>query len=218
MEMVFGCGALQRARSKECSATRWRDAPALAPLAGGRLAAGMRNGTIALWNLERGEAEAVLSGHTEAVMALTPFWDNRLASGSSNRTVRLWNLQTRKLDATLEGHTNQVRTLVELPKQRVASGSLDGTIRVWNLSVAPLRVKTLTGRGLAINALAPLIAEQIASGTGRYHRALGRRVGRRRELAKGARYLGHDAGGFAGWAACRRPARRLCDPLEPCFR
>jgi WD40 repeat protein len=87
--------------------------------------------TIKLWDLQTGQCQTTLEGHScwGTVWCLLP--DGRLASGSkaySDDTFKLWNLQTGQCEATLEGHTSGVAALALLPDGRLASGSGDRTI------------------------------------------------------------------------------------------
>jgi WD40 repeat protein len=102
---------------------------ALTVLADGRLALGLADDTIGLWNPATGVCDATL--HTGAVFALTVLADGRLASGSRDGTIKLWNPANGVCEATLEGHTAAVFALAVLSDGRLVSGSIDHTIRVW---------------------------------------------------------------------------------------
>jgi WD40 repeat protein len=111
-------------------------------------ASGSWDHTIRLWNVDRGLATIVLSGHADAVVALAFSPDGtRLASGSWDGTVRLWDPRTGAHVRTLEGHENFVLCLAWSADGRtLASGGADQSIRVWDAATGkPLH--TLRGHG-----------------------------------------------------------------------
>jgi len=84
---------------------------AVALLPDGRLAIGMEDGTIKLWNVQTGKCEATLEEHSDRVTALVLLPDGWLASGSWDHTIRLWDVQTGECKAILEGHSKRVTAL-----------------------------------------------------------------------------------------------------------
>lgn len=105
-------------------------------LPGGTLASAARDAVIHLWDIETGEIQATLRGHTDAILDLALSTDGRtLASaGGWDRTVRIWDLPQAQELWTLTGHTAQV-TGVSFGTQRatLASGSWDESVRLWDL-------------------------------------------------------------------------------------
>jgi hypothetical protein len=63
----------------------------LAVLPDGRLACGINDGTVRVWDLHKNES-LTLQGHEDSVDALAVLPDGRLASSSSDGTVRVWDL------------------------------------------------------------------------------------------------------------------------------
>ena len=121
---------------------------ALVSLPNDRLASGCADGSIVLWDLNKGIETARLEGHGSAVHALLLLPDGCLASGSSDATIRLWDLNRNLESACLVGHEGSVFSLCRLPDSRLASGANDTTIRLWNVEersseVAELEDKTL---------------------------------------------------------------------------
>jgi len=118
---------------------------------GGRWLAGLgaapgAEGTLFLWDTERGVLRATWSGHPSQVRGLRFSPDLRwLASGGLDHTTRLWDLQTLQPAAVLQGAGNAVTVLAFSPDSRtLAAGGWDHTLRLWRvpggelLSVLPV--------------------------------------------------------------------------------
>ncbi|MBO1054810.1 MAG: hypothetical protein HEQ25_23335, partial [Dolichospermum sp. DET73] len=101
-----------------------------------------------VWNLETGEEQLTLSGHSESVQAVAVTADGkRVISGSSDNTVKVWNLETGEEQLTLSGHSNSVQAVaVTADGKRVISGSWDNTVKVWNLETGE-EIATFIGDG-----------------------------------------------------------------------
>src|SRR5438105_6500751 len=99
-----------------------------------RLASGSADGTITLWELERGTSLWTVR-HTSSILSLAFTPDGRtLASSSGNEaTVRLWDAKTGTLLETLP-HSAPVFSVAWSPNGHLlSSGSFDGDIRLWEL-------------------------------------------------------------------------------------
>jgi WD40 repeat protein len=92
-------------------------------------------GRIKLWDLATGNAQAILTGHTEDVWCLVFSPDGKmLATGSEDKTIKLWDVAKRKEVATLKGHTNKVICLAfSADGKLLVSGSADKTIKLWDV-------------------------------------------------------------------------------------
>ena len=119
----------------------------------GNMLAWTENQVINLWDLERGESIASLSGHGSQVFAVAfPPDGSTLASASLDGTVKLWDVETRE-DGTTLGHPLAASVAISPGGATLASGSLDGTIRIWDLvTLQPLG--SLTGHTAAVLSLA----------------------------------------------------------------
>jgi WD40 repeat protein len=91
---------------------------------------------IQLWNVDTGEPQKTLSGHTNLVFRVAFSPDGRmLASASWDGTIRLWDPVTGTPKKTLRGHTNLVTSVSFSPDGRtLASSSVDGTVLLWDLA------------------------------------------------------------------------------------
>ncbi|GEM_PF-1095092 len=101
----------------------------------GRLiAAGADDRNIRLWNVETGELQSTLFGHTADVTSVDFSPDGRfLVSGSADNTVRIWDLSSMLTIRILDLHTNTVNAVRYSPDGRyIVTASSDGTARIWD--------------------------------------------------------------------------------------
>ena len=108
---------------------------ALSP-GGKRVAAGTRDGGIALLDPDSEAPPAILKGHVGEVNALAFRRDGALlASGGADTKVRLWDAAKAAPMSVLPGHENKVTALALSPDGvTLASGGLDNAVRLWNLT------------------------------------------------------------------------------------
>ncbi|KAG2337953.1 WD40 repeat-like protein [Suillus weaverae] len=104
---------------------------------GKRIACGLVDGTIQVWDMETGEALwAPLHGHTQPVKSVAFSPDgHRIISGSWDNTVRVWDAKTGEaLGSPLQDHADFVLSVaISLDGKYIARGLVDGTIQVWNI-------------------------------------------------------------------------------------
>ncbi|HUX76475.1 MAG TPA: hypothetical protein VMY40_07555 [Anaerolineae bacterium] len=95
------------------------------------------DGTLIVWDLERGAAERTLWGHTGGVSAVAVTPDGRQAIlASYDGTLKVWDLESERgaEERTLTGHTDWVNAVAVTPDgRRAISASSDGTLIVWDL-------------------------------------------------------------------------------------
>lgn len=98
------------------------------------LAIGHDDGTIWLWDVDRWQQMATLSGHTAAITTLAFSPDGSiLASAGGDATVRTWNVATMQARWKGEGHSLPIDALAWSPTGSfVVSGSRDRTVAVWD--------------------------------------------------------------------------------------
>jgi WD40 repeat protein/serine/threonine protein kinase len=101
---------------------------------GTRLASGLLDGAVLLWDARTGRQLLELKGNdvTASSVALSP--DGRsLASGSFDGTVRIWDARTGQQLLELKGHSAVVWSVAFSPDgSQLASGSSDKTVRLWD--------------------------------------------------------------------------------------
>ncbi|KAF5337789.1 hypothetical protein D9758_016297 [Tetrapyrgos nigripes] len=102
---------------------------------GQQVVSGSDDKTIRIWNVETGEEEKKLEGHSRLVRSVAFSADGqRVVSGSEDKTIRIWNVETGEEEKKLEGHSHWVTSVAfSADGQRVVSGSSDKTIRIWNV-------------------------------------------------------------------------------------
>jgi WD40 repeat protein/predicted Ser/Thr protein kinase len=104
-----------------------------------RLASGADDGAVRIWNLQTGEAQATLAGHTGPISRIVFAPDGRSVLGVSGRVARVWTLPWDDSFEVLRGHTSYVYAVAVLGggdpgSERIISGSWDGTVRIWDAS------------------------------------------------------------------------------------
>ena len=92
-------------------------------------------GEIWLWDVDTGQLQQRLSGHTGWVITVSFSPDGHLlASGSVDETIIIWDLATGQVANTLVGHTLLVNSLAFSPAGTfLASGGDDGKVILWNV-------------------------------------------------------------------------------------
>ncbi len=100
---------------------------------GKRIAAGLVDRTVRMWDASTGSTLYVLRGHSDLVMDVAFSPDgHELASSSYDKTIRVWQLATER-HRVLRGHTGPVDRVVWRNAGELVSGSRDGTLRVWSV-------------------------------------------------------------------------------------
>ncbi|KAK1290249.1 hypothetical protein QJS10_CPB18g01704 [Acorus calamus] len=101
------------------------------------VASGYSDGSIRLWDTEKGTCETTLNGHRGAVTALR--FSNTgsfLASGSKDNDVILWDVVGESGLFRLRGHQDQVTDVVFLDSgKKLVSCSKDKFVRLWDLDM-----------------------------------------------------------------------------------
>ncbi|XP_058207905.1 uncharacterized protein LOC131320971 [Rhododendron vialii] len=99
------------------------------------IASGYADGSIRIWDSEKGTCETTLNGHKGAVTTLRyNKLSSLLASGSKDNDVILWDVVGETGLFRLRGHRDQVTDLVFLDNgKKLISSSKDKFLRVWDL-------------------------------------------------------------------------------------
>jgi WD40 repeat protein len=135
------------------------------------LATASQDGTVRLWQVADGSAQAVLRAHTGGVWDCAFSSDGALlATTGDDRTVRLWQVTTGAPLDVLTGHTDWVTSCAFSPDGTLlATTSADGTTRLWQVADGTTQA-VLTGHGTAMRSCAfhpdgTLLATAGADGT-----------------------------------------------------
>ena len=116
---------------------------------------GSSDGTIQLWDAERGEHTKTLKGHGDTVRSLAFSPDGKtLVSGSKDDTLRVWDVNAGRMLRKLAGHSNNLKSVVfSRDGKMIASGSEDASVRLWDAKTGRF-LPTLRGHFWGIEAVA----------------------------------------------------------------
>jgi WD40 repeat protein/serine/threonine protein kinase len=103
-------------------------------LALARASAGMENGSVEIWDMEKKVLRHTLREHKGRVWAVAFSTDGRrLASGDDDGFLRLWDAEGGKLLASYPSHQKGIKGIAISPDgKHVAAGCRDATIRIWD--------------------------------------------------------------------------------------
>ena len=100
---------------------------------GKTLASSSADRMIKLWNVETGEQQKALEGHTHHVTAIA--WSvtgRQLFSASADKTIKIWDVAAAKATRTIQGLKSEVTNLADVGRDnRLAVVTGDGYFRVY---------------------------------------------------------------------------------------
>ena len=105
---------------------------------GQHLAATLREGDVALWEVATGALLFRREAHARHVVWCAAFSPDgqRLATGGSDQSIHLWNVPARRLERVLRGHEDEVWSVLFGADGRfLASSGKDETVRIWPLDL-----------------------------------------------------------------------------------
>ena len=110
------------------------------------LATGDSRGEIRVWQVENGQPNWIVHGHSKGIRAIAISPDgNLIASASFDRDIKLWNTLTGEEFKVLQGHRDLVRGVAFSPDGAIlASCSDDCDVRLWNVQTGEC-IRTLQG-------------------------------------------------------------------------
>jgi WD40 repeat protein/tRNA A-37 threonylcarbamoyl transferase component Bud32 len=119
---------------------------------GRRIATGAEDGTVRVWDAQRGRPVRVIQAHADPVLdvAFSPDGRRIASGGGSVLTVdhgelKVWDAETGKALFVLKGHTSQVYDVsFSQDGRRLASSGADGSVKIWDLTTG---LEALTLRG-----------------------------------------------------------------------
>ncbi|TRY57844.1 hypothetical protein DNTS_017643 [Danionella cerebrum] len=93
------------------------------------------DGTVKMWDLNRGQMLQDLACHESAVLSCDSSCDGLLlATTSADRTAKVWNSSSWKMIFLLKGHKDCVRSCrFSWDNKRLATGDDNGEIRLWSM-------------------------------------------------------------------------------------
>lgn len=110
-----------------------------------RIALGMADGSLEIWDRAGTRQEIVLRGHSDRIMGLDWHRDGKhIVTASRDKTVRVWNIANPDRKIVWQGHLDGVEQAKWSPDgRRVASVSQDKTLRLWNLDehISPVIIR-----------------------------------------------------------------------------
>lgn len=132
--------------------------------AGSRLAIGLADSAVDVWNPIAGRITATLAGDVSPSSPEGVAWDpdgTRLAIGSLDGTTRVWDPGTGRELVTFTGHEGAVRSVAWSPGGTyLATGSDDDTARIRSLpQLWPEQLCERAGRNLTLREWADVVAD-----------------------------------------------------------
>ncbi len=98
----------------------------------GKIALGIGNGEIQIWDINNLKCEHKLTGgHTQPINALLEINEGIIVSASDENDMILWNLEDIDTKHILKGHNGPITGLCLLSENKFASSSKDKTIKLW---------------------------------------------------------------------------------------
>ncbi len=130
---------------------------AISPQGRRRIAVGLADATIEIWDFLTGEKWSSCQGHTSTVNSVAFSPDGKtVVIASLDNTVRLWDVITgQAIGQPFSGHTEFVNSVAFSPDGKtVVSGSDDKTVRLWDVNTAQAIGQPFSGHTDDVNSVA----------------------------------------------------------------
>ncbi|MDD1431956.1 P-loop NTPase fold protein [Dolichospermum sp. ST_sed6] len=128
---------------------------AVSPQERQRIAVGLQDGTIEIWNVLTGTKWLTCQGsHDYSVLSVSFSPDGQtLASSGDDNKIKLWEIETGREIRTLIGHDSNVNSVSFSPDgQTLASGGGDNKIKLWEVETGN-QIRTLSGHNGYVNSV-----------------------------------------------------------------
>jgi WD40 repeat protein len=103
---------------------------------GGTLASGGSDGSVKVWDVEKGKALRRLTGSESEIVAVRFVPGDRTIAGAGGQYVRLWNVNTGSVERTLKAPCSAIWAMDVSPDGRwlAAGGTSDKKVYIWRLT------------------------------------------------------------------------------------
>ena len=122
---------------------------------GSKVAAGLRDGTVTIWDLQSGESKQfhTLKGGRGRIIDIQFSPDDKLLAASSlDSRVILWNVKKGTIYQSLIGHEGAVQSIVFKDNKKLATASSDKRVFIWDVK-SGRKLHTLEGHRDAISSV-----------------------------------------------------------------
>ena len=90
-----------------------RNLNALAPMPGGLLAVAVEN-IIKVYNLQQGDFEKSIAGHSKNILTMLTLPDGSILSGGQDTVIKYWNTKNGTLIKNFYGHKDFVKSIIQI--------------------------------------------------------------------------------------------------------
>ena len=93
------------------------------------------DGTVRLWDIERGECRREFFGHEDPITCVMLFDQGRKAiSGCSKGIIKIWDVMNGECLQTIMGHEGRLKTIfISSDAKEALAVSADTTVKKWDL-------------------------------------------------------------------------------------